>query len=277
MFFGIGLKSKHYNKILAKKLDIDFVEIHAENFILSDDYSMDILLKIKEKYKISLHCIALSLGSACGINIDHLHCIKNLISTINPFLVSDHLSWNRMGDLYLPDLLPMPYNDESLDIFSKNVDFVQNFLQRQILIENPSSYFEYNISTYSEFDFLNKVCKNTGAGMLLDVNNIFVSCYNNSWSIEKYIENINHSFIKELHLAGHCSKILKNDNFKIDTHDNFVENTVWDIYQKILKMRENKNISTLIEWDSQIPELNILLDEVGKAKKYEMLTQIEAI
>ena len=264
---GIGLRRPHYEDFLEKKPDIGWVEVHSENFLFRSGLAYDILLEVRKHYPISLHGIGLSLGSADGVDQDHLNSLKGLIEDVKPFLVSDHLSWSKAKSHYLPDLLPIPYNVESLKIFSDNVDKTQNFLQRIILLENPSSYFEYTNSTFSEVEFLNTLVKKTGCQILLDVNNVYTSCLNNNLDPREYINSISSNSVKEIHLSGHSTKKLDEGEFLyIDSHDSFVAEEVWQLYE--LAINRFGNRSTLLEWDENIPSLDILVGEAKKAEKY---------
>lgn len=264
---GIGLRTPHYHQILAEKPNIDWLEVHSENFFMLGGLALSKLLEIRKYYPISLHGIGLSLGSASGVNKLHLERLKNLIEKIDPFLVSEHLSWNQDNGIYLPDLLPIPYNNESMQIFCDNINVTQNYLQREILIENPSSYIEFSSSSYDEAEFLSEVTRRTGAKILLDINNIFVSCSNHNWDAINYIRSIKKENVHEFHLAGHSIKEINEKAFlRIDTHDNFVCKEVWELYS--FACQYIGNCPTLIEWDAEIPELNILLKEAYKILDY---------
>lgn len=271
---GISLKRRDFNEILETLPDIGWFEIHSENYLHKHTLSYNSLLKIREHYPISMHGIALSLASSEGIDMNHLERIKDLEKDLAPFLISEHISWNKYGNAHFPDLFPLPYNEESLDILCKNIDIAQEYLGRRILIENPSTYIEFKATKMREADFLKKLCKKTGAGLLLDVNNIFVSCFNHNWDIENYLQEVPYEMVKEIHLAGHSSgkeRLTQNEqeehnNIKIDTHDNFVSNEVWKIYEKVITRTGNK--PTLLEWDANIPDLRTLISEVSKAKQY---------
>lgn len=264
---GIGLRQPHYQQILQERPTIGWVEVHSENFFQAGGPAIDLLQEIRELYPISLHGVGLSLGSATGLHQDHLQRLKKLLDLTQPFLVSEHLSWSRINDIYCPDLLPIPYTDESLKIFIENVDKVQDFLNQEILIENPSSYIEYQKSHIEEVDFLTSLCQQTGAKILLDVNNIFVSCSNHEWNAQSYIDAIPSHLIQEIHLAGHSlSAIAPDQTLRIDTHDNKVCEEVWELYAYTLKKSGLKH--TLLEWDSEIPPLNVLIDEAQKALNY---------
>ncbi|MFK7967560.1 MAG: DUF692 domain-containing protein [Rickettsiaceae bacterium] len=261
---GIGLRQPHYSNFITSKPFVGWVEVHSENYLCCGGASFDYLMKIRKDYPVSLHGIAMSLGSADGLDYEHLKQLKELINIIEPCFISDHLSWSSKDNHFLPELLPIPYNDESLEIFSSNISVAQDFLNKEILFENPSTYFEYNNSCYKEEDFLNLLADKTGAGILLDVNNIYVSSFNNEWSAEQYLNSVKPKHIKEIHLAGHSENIIGEDKkLLLDSHDNIVCTEVWDLYKKALSIFGS--VPTLIEWDSKIPELQILLLEAQKA------------
>lgn len=265
---GMGLRYPHLIEFSVQKpAQIGWVEVHSENFYSLGGPDFDYLYKIREQYPVSLHGIGMSLGSANGLDIRHIDLVKGLMEVIDPFLLSDHLSWNTISNKFLPDLLPTPFNKESLDIFADNISFVQDKLQRRILIENPSTYFEYVNSTYSEPEFLNTLMQKTGAGMVFDVNNIYISGLNNGWSSREYIDAINPFFVEEMHVSGHSQKkILDNEFLYIDSHDNVVCEEVWNLFEYALK--KCGRVPTLVEWDANIPELEVLLGEAAKIDYY---------
>jgi uncharacterized protein (UPF0276 family) len=264
---GIGLRSPHYHQILEEKPNIDWLEVHTENLMLQGGALVDLLLSIRQHYPLSFHGVGLSLGSAQGISKSHLKRIKTLVKRFEPALISEHLSWSSPGPVYLPDLLPIPYNEESLKIIADNIDYAQNYLQRTLLIENPSSYLEYQTSTYSETEFLAELVKRTEVNILLDVNNIYVSSFNHGWNPHEYIQAIPVHAVQEIHLAGHSAHPQDELNFLlIDTHDNYVCQDVWELYRYAVK--HTGIIPTLIEWDAEIPDLQILLNEAKKSVLY---------
>jgi uncharacterized protein len=266
-FIGIGLRSQHLRQFVSEKPDIGWVEVHSENFYTLGGPDFDCLLEVRKNYPISLHGIGMSLGSHDGVDEQHLSQVKKLIDIIDPFLVSDHLSWNTTSDNFLPDLLPTPFNTKALDVFARNISAIQDKLGRELLLENPSTYFEFNDSTMSEPEFLNKLTKKTGAKIILDVNNIYISGLNNGWSSEQYIEDVDISVVKEIHLSGHFIKELPNNKkLYIDAHDSHVCEEVWQLYQ--LAINKFGSVPTLVEWDVDIPALSILVEEAKMAEKY---------
>ncbi len=265
---GIGLRYPHLVQFSEQQSDqIGWVEVHSENFYSLGGPDFEYLYKIRERYPVSLHGIGMSLGSVNGLDEGHIALVKGLMDIIDPFLISDHLSWNTVSNKFLPDLLPTPFNKESLDIFADNISFVQDKLQRKILLENPSTYFEYINSTYSEPEFLNALMQKTGAGILLDVNNVYISGLNNGWSPRDYIDAINPSFVGEMHVSGHSQKkILDNESLYIDSHDNLVCDEVWQLFEFALK--KFGILPTMVEWDINIPALEVLLGEAAKIDYY---------
>ncbi len=270
---GLGLRQNFIKKIIQNPKEISqkigWLEAHSENHYANGGPAIKALEKIRQDFPISLHSVGNSLGSASGLDLDHLQKLKNLINIIEPFLVSDHISWGRVENNHMNDLLPIPYNSEALKIICKNIEIMQDFLQREILVENPSAYISFQNDEMKEDEFINQITQKTGCKLLLDINNIFVSSHNNlSFDPEQYLQNIDQSSVAEIHLAGHFksniySKSL-NRNLLIDTHNDVVCDEVWNLYK--IANRKFLNIPTLIEWDQDFPEFNILLDEVEKAK-----------
>lgn len=264
---GIGLRPPHYAQIVLKKPKIDWLEVHTEHFMIDGGPLLDLLFAIRESYPISFHGVGLSLGSVHGVSKNHLKRIKILVKRFEPVLLSDHLSWSNTGQAYLPDLLPIPYNEESLVMLAEHIDEAQNYLQRTLLIENPSSYLEYQTSNYSEAEFLAELVKRTGAQILLDVNNIYVSCFNHGWDPYQYIQAIPFEKVQEIHLAGHSAHVLNEKNsLLLDTHDRPVCDEVWELYR--YAVNRIGHVPTLMEWDTDLPDLEILINEAKKSVKY---------
>lgn len=260
---GIGLRSKHHNEILNTRPSIPWLEVHTENFFADGGTSASFLEKISMLYPLSFHGVSLSLGSADGLNQDYLKKLKSVIERFKPVLVSEHLSWSSYNGIYTHDLLPIPYNKETLNLLCEHINHVQNFLGRQILIENPSSYLQFKTSTMKEDEFLNEIAFQTNCGILLDVNNIYVSGKNNNFDPFKY--NIEKKYIKEIHLAGHTIVDTSvGGKMIIDTHSDFVCSDVWKLYKRTIK--NTGPVATLIEWDDKVPELSVLLKEAEKAQ-----------
>ncbi|MES2961204.1 MAG: DUF692 domain-containing protein [Pseudomonadota bacterium] len=271
---GIGLRSPHISHILknSKKISkkIGWFEVHSENYYALESGGFQKLLEIRKDFPISLHSVGNSLGSAEKLDLSHLQKLKNLVEKIEPFLISDHISWGRINENHLNDLLPLPYSKAALKAISDNISLMQDFLKREILIENPSAYLAFKEQEMDEAEFINAVTKKTGCGLLLDVNNIFVSSQNCAqFDPETYLKKLDKKIVKEIHLAGHSqSKISdgkKNKKILIDTHNDLVCDEVWEIYKMAVK--EFGKIPFLIEWDQDFPEFEVLLDEAKKASK----------
>ncbi|MFT6332123.1 MAG: hypothetical protein ACJAW3_000450 [Lentimonas sp.] len=262
---GIGLRSPHHKFILENKPNISWLEVHGENFFAKGGPALNFIKNIRQNYPLSLHCVGLSLGSASGVKQKHLSNLKSLINQTEPFLVSDHISWSNTEDLVLNDLLPIPYTEESLQILCQNISQTQDFLKQEILVENPSTYLSFEESQIPEDEFINLVAKRTGCKILLDINNIFVSSHNNGFDAKKYLANIDAKIVGEMHLAGHSKQAIGGEEILIDTHNDVVCDEVWDLYK--IAAAKFKQAPTLIEWDADIPDFEVLMNETKKAQK----------
>ena len=261
---GIGFRHSHYIEIIEKLPEIAWLEIHSENFFADGGMPIHILEKVREKYPLSMHGVGLSLGSSDGLDKNHLVKLKKLVDEFNPALISEHISWSQTGGVFLNDLLPVPYTSEAIDVFVRNIKQMQDFLGRRILVENPSTYLEFNHSKMPEYEFLNQVADKAECGILCDVNNIYVCAINHKSNPEEYLRNIDHSKIGEVHLAGHATRALSSgDELLIDHHGDFVCDQVWQLYEKLITI--TGALPTLIEWDTDIPSLAILQGEAKKA------------
>lgn len=262
---GIGLRQPHYAYVLEHTPPVGWFEVHAENFMMKGGPALQFLDRICEIYPLSLHGVGLSLGSAEGLDQSHLQKLKECIDRFSPFLVSEHLSWSRIQGVYLPDLLPLPYTDEAMAVLTQNIDHAQSFLGQEILLENPSSYFEYEGSTYSETEFLITLCQRTGAKILLDINNVYVSASNHGWSAIDYLNEIPSSLVREIHLAGHSVKTFEDGtSLLVDDHGACVCDDVWALYEQAVE--NGIYAPTLIEWDTDVPPFETLLKEANKAQ-----------
>jgi uncharacterized protein len=256
---GIGLRSPHYREIDQSHPAIGWFEVHSENYFGEGGRPLYFLERLRADYPCSLHGVGLSLGSVDELDRQHLEKLDALVRRIEPGLVSEHLCWSSVGGTYLNDLLPLPYTEEALDHVCLRVDQAQAFLGRQILIENVSSYLQFVHSTIAEWDFITELSRRSGCGILLDVNNIYVNSVNHDFDPERYIDAIARDAVKEIHLAGFDS----NGVCLIDTHGKPVSAAVWGLYRKAL--RRFGPVPTLIEWDTDIPALEVLLREARQA------------
>ncbi len=264
-YTGVGLRSPHLDYFSTQKPQLGWLEIHSENYFQPYSTARQTLRRLADDYQISCHGIGLSLGSVERPNQNHLKQLKHLVDELQPFLVSDHLSWSENGGHYFNDLLPLPYTEEALKVFCRNVDEVQNYLQRPMLIENPSSYLKFNHSTISEWEFLSEVQRRTECRLLLDLNNVYVSAFNHGFDTETYLSAIPADAVDEIHLAGFTIKQLEQGEIWIDTHSKPVCDEVWLLFDTWLAQHGARH--TLIEWDLDIPAPEILLAEADKASQ----------
>ncbi len=261
---GIGLRFQHHQAVIDTRPEVAWFEVHTENY-MGGGTPLTYLEAIRQDYPLSLHGIGLSLGSAEGLDEAHLERIRQTVERIEPALVSEHLSWSVVGGRYLADLLPLPMTEEALDIVCRHVDQTQAYLRRRILVENPSSYLRYRHSTIPEWEFLAAVARRTGCGILCDVNNIYVSACNHQWDPLAYIAALPLAAIGEIHLAGHSVRELEGgQTLRIDDHSSRVIPEVWSLYGEALS--RFGPLPTLIEWDTNVPALEVLLDEAGRAE-----------
>jgi len=250
--------------VLETQPTIAWLEAHTENY-MGGGKPLAYLEAIRDLYPISLHGVGLSLGSAEGLDAAHLERIRQTAERIEPALVSEHLSWSIIDGRYLADLLPLPMTEEALDIVCRHVDQMQACLRRQILVENPSTYLRWRHSTISEWEFLAAVATRTGCGILCDVNNIYVSAANHGWDPLVYLAELPPHATGEIHLAGHSTRALGEERvLRIDDHGSRVIPEVWTLYTEALA--RFGPVPTLIEWDTDIPELGVLLDEASRAE-----------
>ncbi len=258
--FGLGLRANHYDYILENKPKIDWFEIITENYIDSHAGYIEFLQDIRKSYPLVMHGVSLSIGGFDKIDFDYLKKVKNLSEKIKAEWISDHLCCTGFNKFNTHDLLPIPYNKQMLSHITKRIKIVQDYLGRNIILENPSSYIEFENSSMSEFQFLSELAEASDCGLLLDVNNIYVSSFNHNFNAKEYIDFIPSERIVQIHLAGHS----KQGDIIIDTHDNFVINEVWDLYNYTISQKGK--ISTMLEWDNKIPEFAVLESEINKAR-----------
>lgn len=261
---GIGLRFQHHLAVSETRPDVGWFEVHTENY-MGGGAPLHHLLNMRRDYPVSFHGVGLSLGSADGLDEDHLKRIRSVAERIEPALVSDHLSWSVGGGAYLADLLPLPLTEEALDVVCGNVARFQDFMGHRILIENPSSYLRYRYSTIPEWEFIAAVARRTGCGILCDVNNIYVSATNHGWDAETYLDALAGLHIGEIHLAGHSTKILDDGvAILIDDHGSEIIPPVWDLYSQAIG--RFGAVPTLIERDTNIPPLEELVAEADRAE-----------
>ena len=261
---GIGYKAQHYMDIIKNPGALSWLEIHAENYMGQGGRPIAQLRHLAEKFPISVHGVGLSIGGSGPLNIDHLQRLKSLIDWLNPASFSEHLAWSTHDNHFLNDLLPLPYTATTMERVANHIDQVQNTLGRQMLLENPSSYLSFSESDMDETEFLAQIVKRTGCGLLLDVNNVFVSAANLKTSPQAYIDAFPMHAVGELHLGGHDEDEDETGApLLIDSHGKSIVDPVWALLDYTLARSGPKPL--LIEWDNDVPDWNILSAELTRA------------
>jgi uncharacterized protein (UPF0276 family) len=258
---GIGLRGPHLAEIARDKPATAFLEIHAENY-LAPTPATEAIERLRADYTFSVHAVGLSLGSAAGLDEAHLDRVANLVKRLQPAYVSDHLSWSVIGGRYFNDLLPLPYTEEALDVVVRNVQRLQDRLGRQVSIENPSCYLGFAHSTMSEPEFLSQVARRSG--LLLDVNNIHVTAHNLRLDARDWL-TLPADAVTQYHLAGHAVNDADGEPILIDDHGSRVSDAVWALFEEVVRRVGSR--PTLIEWDTDLPALSVLLDEAQRADR----------
>lgn len=269
---GIGWRHAHYEALLDERPALGFIEVHSENFFADGGVTQAVLEAGRAAYELSLHGVGLALGSAAGLDAEHLERLARLAERMQPRWVSDHASFARVGSgLHAADLLPIPFNDESLALMCRHVDQVQQRLGRLMLVENISAYVGWVGDTLAEPEFFNALTSRSGCGLLLDVNNLFVNARNDGHAPEaaareamRWVDAIRPGSVGEIHLAGHCERA---DGLVIDDHGRRVREEVWQVYAHALQ--RFGPVPTLIEWDTDVPALDVLLAEAGRARELQ--------
>jgi len=259
--FGLGLRTEHYQYVVDNKPDVDWFEILSENYMVPGGKPLDYLDKIRADYPMVMHGVSLSIGSTDPLDMEYLKQLKLLTERVEPHWLSDHLCWTSVDHINSHDLLPLPYNEETIEHIAARIRQVQDILGRQILIENLSSYVTYKNSVMTEWEFFNEILRRADCLALLDINNIFVSAHNHDFEPEDYINGIDIDRVMQFHLAGHSY----NGSMIIDTHDHEVCDPVWTLYATALK--RFGAVSTMIERDDNIPEFSELRTELSIAEK----------
>ncbi len=257
---SIGLRASHYLEVLQSRPELDWVEVHSENFF-GGGAPLRTLLQVREHYSVSLHGVGMGLASKDPLDQAHLCALQRLCEKVEPAAVSEHLSWNLAVGMVINDLLPFPYTHEALSHVTRRVEQVQEKLGRQLLMENLSSYLSFSHSEMTEGEFLAELSRRTGCGILFDVENLYVNARNLGVNAEDFIRAMPRDAVKEYHLAGFSER----DGCLVDTHDHAVHPDVWELYE--YAVRHIGPRPTLIEWDSDIPALSVLMGEAEKAQR----------
>ncbi len=260
---GIGLRAPHHDALQATRPAVGWLEAHSENYFPEGGAQPAILERLRADYPLSLHGVGLSLGSADPLDLAHVATLQRMISRFEPALVSEHLCWGSIGGRHLNDLLPLPYSEEALRLVVARVAELQQRLGRQVLIENVSSYLQFAGSTLAEWEFLAELVAASGCGLLLDVNNVYVNARNHGFDARTYIDALPAAAIGEIHLAGHDLKRIGDHEIRIDTHGHPVCDEVWALYRHAIATLGP--VPTLVEWDTDIPPLEVLVAEAARA------------
>jgi len=263
---GVSLKPEHYQHILGEQPDVGWFEVHPENYMGAGGPPHRYLTAVREHYPLSLHGVGLSIGTAGQLDSEHIERLKVLVDRYQPEQISEHLAWSSHDAGYFNDLLPLPYTSETLETVTNHIDEVQEALGRKMLLENPATYVVFPESTYDEIEFLSAIARRTGCGLLLDVNNVFVSCINHGRDAASYIDCFPLEAVGEVHLAGHAEDADDNGaRLLIDSHDRHVVDDVWLLYRRAIDRAGP--LPTLIEWDSEIPDWATLHAEAEVAEQ----------
>ena len=260
---GIGLRTPHYPKVLEGNLDVDWFEVISENFMIRGGRPLAVLEKARAQAPMGLHGVSLSIGSSDPLSASYLRDLRRLIDRFEPDIVSDHLCWGSIGGHHAHDLLPLPYSEEALGWIVSRVEQVQERLGRRLLLENVSSYLTFEHSAMPEWEFLSALADRADCGILLDVNNVYVSAQNHGFDAVEYLSALPAHRIGQIHLAGHTDR----GTHLLDTHDGPVIDPVWDLYRTAVE--RFGPVPTLVEWDDQIPAFDVLLAETERARRIE--------
>jgi uncharacterized protein (UPF0276 family) len=262
---GIGLRTPHHAQVVAELPRVGWLEVHSENYFARGGAQRDYLAKVRTDYPLSLHGVGLSLGSVDPLDLGHLAELKRLVRQFEPMLVSEHLSWGSMLGRFMNDLLPLPYTEESLQHLTQRIRELQDALARQVLIENVSSYLQFSCAQLTEWEFLAALVRESGCALLLDVNNIYVSAMNHGFDPIEFIDAMPRTAVRELHLAGHSVNRVGEREIRVDTHSAPVCPAVWKLYRHAIQ--RFGAVATLIEWDTDIPPLEVLVAEAHRADR----------
>jgi uncharacterized protein (UPF0276 family) len=256
---GVGLRIPHYPHVLERFPDVDFFEIISENFMVAGGRPLRNLERALERYPIVQHGVSLGIGSTTPLDFEYLRKLRDLTRRTRTPWLTDHLCWSRASGVDLHDLLPLPYTDEAVKHVAERVRVVQDFLELPFGLENASTYMSYRESTMSEWEFVSAIADEADCVLLLDVNNVFVSAHNHGFDARTYLDNLPHARVAQIHLAGHTDK----GRYILDTHSDFVRDEVWELYRHTLRL--TGPVSTLVEWDEDIPDFETLHAEAKKA------------
>ena len=257
---GVGFKPEHFDDILRDDLKVGFLEVHAENYMGQGGAPHAMLTKLRQDHALFVHGVGMSIGASSPLDTDHMKRLKIVVDRYEPVIVSEHLAWSTHDTSYYNDLLPVPYTHQVLQGVIDHIDQLQDHLGRMILLENPSTYVAFNHCDMSETDFIRSIAKHTGCGLLLDINNVFISATNHKYSAQQYLRDFPLQYVREIHLAGHdCESDDDGAPLLIDTHNREVSNDVWHLYENLIATLGA--VPTLIEWDNNVPAWSVLKHE----------------
>jgi uncharacterized protein (UPF0276 family) len=261
---GFGLRGNHFDSFLSSQFNPPWVEVHVENF-LGGGKTKQLLSEIRAKSEVALHGVNLNLASTDKLDLEYLKKVKELIDFVDPVIFSEHLAWTGVNGKFLQDLLPFPYNDESLENLIKKINYAQDYLGIRIFVENPATYLQYRNSTYKESDFIKEVVKQTNCGLLLDICNLYIASKNHQFNPLDYLKNLEDTLIGQYHISGYDFKTYQEHQIiLIDAHNKAPQEEIWQLFQNALGIFGPK--PTLVEWDQNLPTYEVLLSEVGKAQ-----------
>jgi uncharacterized protein len=258
---GIGLRRQHYAEVIERRPTVDWLEVISENFMVEGGRPLAVLDAVGEHYPLVMHGVSMSLGSADPLNRGYLRELRALARRVEPAWISDHLCWTGVGGRNLHDLLPLPFTESTLDYVARRIRLVQDYLEYPVLVENVSSYLSYRESAMSEWEFLARVAEKADTGVLLDINNVYVNAFNHHFDADLYLAAIPVERVGQFHLAGHSNF----GTHLLDTHDHPIADQVWALYERAI--RRFGKVSTLIEWDDNIPALDELVKIADRARQ----------
>ena len=265
---GVGLRTVHFNHILENWPKVDWFEIMSENFMDTEGRPLYVLDQITERYPIVMHGVSMSIGSTDPIDFDYLAKLKTLAERVNAVWLGDHVCWTGVAGVNGHDLYPLPYNEESLAFLVDRIRIIQDFMERPLILENPSTYLTFSSSTLAEENFLARMAEDANCGLLLDVNNVYVTCRNHGLDPYAYLAAIPYERVVQIHLAGHTD----NGTHCIDTHDSHVIDPVWSLYADVQQRAGSR--ATLLEWDDHIPPFEEVHAEVMKAAQFNQTEEV---
>ena len=267
---GMGLRAPHYEHVLEQEPEVDWFEIISESYLISGGWPLHVLDRVSERYPIAMHGVSMSIGSTDPIDFDYLRDLKALAKRCKAKWLGDHICWTGVAGKNTHDLLPVPYTEESLAHVVERVRVIQDFLERPLVLENPSTYVEFGLSNLSEQEWIARLLEEADCALLLDVNNVFVTAKNHGLDVQAWLDAIPYDRVVQVHIAGHTNK----GTHIIDTHIGPVIDEVWEIYRDV--MQRTDDCSTLLEWDAEIPAFSVVQEELQRAEQYRKNRSVQS-